>query len=287
MGKASSNKSVARAAKAGGGKARAAGERNVVFPAVLGLVVLLGTLLVVVARGDRQAQAEEAPRVNTGVAGATGDHWHSSYGFYVCDAFESDLPEYTAPQNGGLHTHGDGLIHIHPFSPARSGKNATLVNWLNDAGDALGGGATLSDSELHIPRGDTYTEGEDTCEGQDGDPIVQVAVWHDAADALAGEDPDEIVTDDFGSIRFEDNGEAFTIAFAPEGAELPPPSTTDRLASVDPEDLGSTTDTTVAEDIGDATVDSTVPETSDTTVADGDPTATTVADAAPTTVADQ
>ena len=57
MGKASSNKKVARAAKAGGGRARAAGERNILFPAVLAAVVILGMVLVVYARNERSAEA--------------------------------------------------------------------------------------------------------------------------------------------------------------------------------------------------------------------------------------
>ncbi|MDE0804481.1 MAG: hypothetical protein OSA99_14305, partial [Acidimicrobiales bacterium] len=133
MGKASSNKKVARAAKAGGGRARAAGERNFLFPAALSLVVVLGLVLVVYARDTRSAEALEAPLANV-------DHWHSSYGFYVCDSFQPDLPEFVAPQNGGNHTHGDGLIHVHPFATSRSGENATLVNWIEDAGAVLGGG---------------------------------------------------------------------------------------------------------------------------------------------------
>lgn len=230
MGKASSNKKVARAAKAGGGRARAAGERNVLFPAALAAVVILGTLLVVYAREDRQATALEAPR-------AFEDHWHSAYGIYICDEFLPDLPEFTAPQNGGNHTHGDGLIHVHPFSNARAGQNATLVNWFRDAGAMLGGGDQLSDDRLGVPGGDTYVEGEDSCDGVEGDPIVQVAVWDAAIRAVEGEEPDRIVTEDFGSIRFEADGMAYTIAYAPEGAELPPPPTLEGLAGVG-SDLG-------------------------------------------------
>jgi hypothetical protein len=230
MGKASSNKKVARAAKAGGGRARAAGERNILFPVALAVVVILGVLLVVYAREERTAEALDAPL-------AFEDHWHSAYGIYVCDTFEPDLPEFTAPQNGGNHTHGDGLIHVHPFSPARSGENATLVNWFRDAGAVLGGGDELSDDRLGVPGGETYVEGEDTCDGLDGDPIVQVAVWDSAFAASEGEDPDRVITEDFGSIRFDDDGMAYTIAFAPEGAELPAPPSLDDLASVG-SDLG-------------------------------------------------
>jgi hypothetical protein len=230
MGKASSNKKVARAAKAGGGRARAAGERNILFPTALAAVVILGVLLVVYARDERSAEALEAPL-------AFEDHWHSAYCIYVCDDFVPDLPEFTAPQNGGNHTHGDGLLHIHPFSPARAGENATLVNFFGDAGEVLGGGDELGEDSLGVPGGETYVEGEDSCDGVEGNPIVQVAVWDTAFAAAEGEDPDRVVTEDFESIRFEDDGMAFTIAFAPRDAELPAPPSLDDLAGVG-SDLG-------------------------------------------------
>ncbi len=267
MGKASSNKKVARAAKAGGGRARAAGERNLLFPVALATVVILGTLLVVYAREDRAAEALERPI-------AFEDHWHSAYGFYVCDEFLPDLPEFTAPQNGGNHTHGDGLMHIHPFSSARAGENATLVNWILDAGAVMGGGDELADDRLGIPTGDTYVEGDDTCEGVEGaDPIVQVAVWETAFAASEGEDPDRIVTEDLGSIRFEDDGQAFTIAFAPEGADIPPPPSVEGLGDVgsdlgvDPSEIPE--DAELDEDFGEAeggdTTDTTAGDTTETT----------------------
>jgi hypothetical protein len=230
MGKASSNKKVARAAKAGGGRARAAGERNILFPTMLAAVVILGTLLVVYARDERSAEALAAPLSNE-------DHWHAAYGVYVCDALVPDIPEFIAPQNGGNHTHGDGLFHIHPFSPARAGENATLVSWFEDAGAVLGGGDRLEDDRLGVPGGETYVEGESSCDGVEGEPIVQVAVWDTAFAAAEDEEPDRVVTEDLGSIRFEDDGMAFTIAFAPEGADLPAPTSLEDLAGVG-SDLG-------------------------------------------------
>ena len=233
MGKASSNKKVARAAKAGGGRARAAGERNFLFPAALAVVVVLGTLLVVYARENRSAEALEAPLANV-------DHWHASFAFYICDGFVPDVPEFVAPQNGGNHTHGDGIMHLHPFSPARAGENATLENFLEDAGEVLGSGGRIDEDRLEIPGREPFVEGEDTCEGLDGDPIVQVAVWESARDALDGGAPG-IVTDDFGRIRFLQDGQAYTIAFAPEGADIPPPPTTSDLSGVGA-DLGVPSD---------------------------------------------
>lgn len=231
MGKASSNKKVARAAKAGGGRARAAGERNILFPTALAVVVILGTLLVVYARDERSAEALAAPRANE-------DHWHAAYGIYVCDSMVPDVPQFTAPQNGGNHTHGDGLFHIHPFSTARAGENATLVNWFEDAGAVLGGSDQLEDDRLGVPGGETYVEGEDSCDGVEGDPIVQVAIWDTGFAAAEDKDPDRVVTEDFRSIGFDDDGMVFTIAFAPEGAELPAPTTVQDLAGVG-SDLGA------------------------------------------------
>ncbi len=255
MGKASSNKKVARAAKAGGGRARAAGERNVFFPAALSLVIILGLVLVIYARDTRSAEALEAPLANQ-------DHWHSSYGIYVCDEFVPDLPEFVAPQNGGNHTHGDGLLHIHPFATSRSGENATLTNWLEDAGEILGGGV-LEDDRLEIPGGETFEEGADECEGLDGDPIVQVAVWDSAQAGLDGEDPD-IVTTNFDDIRFASDGQAYTIAFAPEGAEIPIPPSTDGLSSVN-SDLGVPADEIPDDADFDPATATTLPGSDDTT----------------------
>lgn len=261
MGKASSSKKVTRAARAGGSRARSAGERNFLFPAAVVLVVVLGIALVVYARDQRQADALEAPIANQ-------DHWHSAYGIYACDAFLPNLPEYVAPQNAGNHTHGDGLLHIHPFSPARAGENATLVSWLNDAGEALGSGGTLSNTEVSVPGGETYIEGDTECEGVEGEPIVQVAVWTIAASALAGDDPDEVVTENFEDIRFERDGQAYTIAFLPEGEDIPPPESAAGLSGVgsdlgaDPEETPGETDTTGTDDTSSTTEGSDSTDTS-------------------------
>ena len=65
--------------------------------------------------------AEEKP-----VAGK--DHWHVAFGVFVCDRY---LPPIESSGNDptGVHTHGDGLIHIHPFVAASSGSNAVLARF--------------------------------------------------------------------------------------------------------------------------------------------------------------
>lgn len=127
------------------------------------------------------------------------------------DAAVPDLPEFTAAPNGGNHAHGDGLFPIHPFSPARAGENAMLVDWVEDAGVVLGGGDQLEDDRLGVPGGETYVDGEDSCDGVEGDPIVQVAVWDTASAAGEDEEPDRVATENFGSIRIEDDGMALDL----------------------------------------------------------------------------
>lgn len=283
MGKASSSKKVARAARAGGTKARAAGERNFLFPAVLALIVVLGIALVVYARDERLAEAQSYPQI--------GDHTHMAYGFYMCGEWLPPVPEFLAPLNGGNHTHGDGLFHVHPFSSSRTGENATLGNWFLDAGEALGGGAHLRDDSIKIPQGEEYVEGETTCPDLDGepleDPIVQIAIWERSQAAVAGAEPDEILTTNLANIHFGPDGRAFTIAFMPEGAELPgPPTAGSALVTVgddygvDPEnvpaelggdgpsvsdpDAETETDTDAETDTSEPSTDSTDPGTDDT-----------------------
>ena len=48
-------------------------------------------------------------------APVVGDHWHVAVGFSRCG---EALPEPSddAEDRHGIHTHGDGLIHLHPVS---------------------------------------------------------------------------------------------------------------------------------------------------------------------------
>ena len=81
-----------------------------------------------------------APRINQ-------DHWHSSFSVYICDHFMPNVPLFESVD--GIHTHGDGVIHIHPYTPQASGTGATLGFFLkSDSSDGTGGTFKLSGSEL-------------------------------------------------------------------------------------------------------------------------------------------
>lgn len=259
MGKASSSKKVARAARAGGGSGRQAPKLG--FPLALFAIVVLGSLLVVYARGTTTAQASPTLK----------DHWHVAYGVYVCDKFLDNLPQ-PAQDPQGIHTHGDGVIHIHPFTSAVTGSRANLQAY----GDAVG--IKFSDDGFTWPDGTEYKNGHD-CNGQP----AKVKVYRWSVDD-PGKKPD-VFTSDFGKVQFSQNRQAITIAVVPEGVEVPkPPSipTLDNLSDVGPEGDSTTTSTpaptgtdpsggVVPQAGGDAGASTTAPATSDssTTVAPG------------------
>jgi len=168
------------------------------FPLAVGLVVVLGSLLVLWARSDREATS--APRV--------GDHWHSAYDVYVCDDFRSKIVNETDPN--GIHSHADGLIHIHPFNKLASGRDATMGEFFN----AFGG--RIDDNSVVLDTGETLTADID-CNGQ---PAVVKVARFDADDMER--DP-EVLTEDLANVRFLKDREAFTIALVPADVEPPAP----------------------------------------------------------------
>ena len=171
------------------------------------LVVVLGSLLVLWARNDRDATS--APRV--------GDHWHSVYDIYVCDSFRSKVVLETDPN--GIHTHGDGLLHIHPFNKLASGRDAVLGEFFS----AFGG--RIDDASVVLDTGEELVEGAD-CGGQ---PTVLKVARFDADDLER--DP-EVVIEDLAGVRFLKNREAFTVAMVPVDV-VPPAPRSERLTFLD------------------------------------------------------
>jgi hypothetical protein len=271
MARGDSGKKVSRASRAGG-KVRSAQQRSLLFPGFIVGVVVVGVLLVVLSLDENVASTE--PPV-------FGDHWHAAYGVYVCDEFLAPLP---TDAGGDLHTHGDGLIHIHPASNAATGTKATLGLWADTAGMGV------DDESIDMP-GDEFdvNESDDDCAGEDAE--IQIAVWaptafNQAGQATAWDDDPTIITEDVEDVRPQDN-DLVTMAFVPADAEIPQPPSIGALAAPEDEEPVTpsvtaplpttpgeeTTDTTTA---GEETTDTTTAgdETADTTTA-GDETDTT------------
>ncbi len=241
MGKASSAKKVARAARTGGGRTRR-GTTSWVWPTLMAFVVILGTAGIVYSRDQRQP---DNTRPLPAAAGRAGDHWHAAIGFYICGQFTPNLPEGTDPV--GIHGHGDNIVHIHPFGSSSSGKRAKLSLFFDTVD------VDASATSIKLPGQDRKSNG-DRCENGDG--RLQTKVW----DSRAPTDQGHIVPGDPSDIRPQD-GQLITIAFVPPGTDIPrPPSadTLDRLSDLGPVPSSSTS-TTVATSDSSASTSTSIP----------------------------
>ncbi|CAN5279436.1 hypothetical protein BH18ACT4_BH18ACT4_09650 [soil metagenome] len=147
--------------------------------------------------------------------GQEGDHWHAAYTVDICGEVQDPLEDGPEGDWSGIHSHGDGVIHIHPFDRSFAGEKADLGVFADTV--AL----QVDDDRIVLPDGTTYSEGEDRC--GDEEARLAVAVWASADDAADGREPSEIVTEDFDDIRFRGDREAYTIAFLPEDEAIPAP----------------------------------------------------------------
>lgn len=256
MGKASSSKKVARAARAGG-RVSSGQPRSLLFPGVLSLVVVLGIALVVFARQDRLDQ-------DLGGVPQLGDHIHQAFGVYVCDKWGVDIPEFES--SVGIHTHGDGVLHIHPFSQLGVGANATLGRFFDDAKDA-GVDVDLSDRSVTF-LGELFQEGKTKCEGVD-DPQWRMAYWPDVQDEAS---LPEITTGDFADRRLTTNGGGITLYYGDPDADIPKP-----LAAPDLAQLGAADGGQVPDPGGETTTSTAGDGTTTTSSGDGSTTSTSAA----------
>lgn len=253
MGKASSSKKVQRAAKAAG---RPGAKKNYGWPLTIGAVVLLGVLLIVLTVSTNDDSEPGSPTV--------GEHWHAAYGIYDCDTFlppQSDEGE----DREGIHTHEDGLMHIHPFLTRVSGKGANLAAFGRQIGMEVGDDSFTVDGGLEREDGDE-------CDGEPGE--VQLVTW----DSPNDEKP-SIRRTNLAEYAPPD-GSIWVLAFVPEGTEVPKPPSEVNLqdptaaeegrAPVTEQQQGTTTTTAVARDDASTTTSAPADDGSSTTVAPAD-----------------
>jgi hypothetical protein len=238
MASSSSAKKVARvAAKSGSGAPAGANpnkQRNWMFAAGIVAIIGLGVGIVAFARAQTEPLDNKTPpRANLGNE-EPSDHWHAAFAIEVCGTELAPLQD-GATDPLGIHTHGDGLIHIHPFSRTASGERATMAKFFDQVG------LTVTDTGFELPdgvtvedKGSTVKAGETTCGGEEGELVM--AKWVDAQSAEAG-NADTVIREGFESVRFEEDYSAFTLAFVPKGStDINPPSTAadiEQLGAVD------------------------------------------------------
>jgi hypothetical protein len=197
MGKASTNKKVARAAGTGGGRTNRSATPWTFF-GLIALIAVVGLALTFSSRNRFEQAQNAATDANATVAPTVGGTpWYEGYGVYECGAF---VPAIKDPTNAlGLTTPGDGVIHIAPKVKAAAGKNATLGEF------AKAVGMTLSANQLQVPGGKKYQAGDD-CNGKASKIYVKQYAFVGAVGVLSTQDPK--------SVRLVDDG-LVTIAFVP------------------------------------------------------------------------
>ena len=110
--------------------------------AVIGVGVFIALILM--------AGGEEPPR--------RSDHWHARYQVIICGVPRPQFP-FT---RRGIHTHGDGVIHIHPENRSEMGRNANLRRFFESAG------AVFARDRIELPDGTRYRNGDRCPDGSTG-----------------------------------------------------------------------------------------------------------------------
>jgi hypothetical protein len=139
-----------------------------------------------------------------------GDHWHAAFGIYLCDRFLPPLID-VRPDTTGIHTHADGLIHVHPFEARYAGEGANFDTFGSTVGMSFGDGSFEIDGVAY--------DSNNRCDGAPG----RVVLYEWPSDEPSAEPV--VHRDGLGEVWFHEDRLAFTLALVPDGGEVPrPPS---------------------------------------------------------------
>ena len=186
------------------GVTRRVGQRRPLgFPAAIIAIIVVGLVLVWFARDARINVDGDRPRANQ-------DKWYEAYGLYICDSYQANPP---APaESNDISTRGNGLIDVFPFSDATAGDNATLGKFFSSIGlKVTTDGITTAD-------GTKYEAGDECGVGKKktDKTVVKLFVWPPQA---SDKTKPEVITDDFGDVRFDEDKGAYALALVPESTD--------------------------------------------------------------------
>jgi hypothetical protein len=146
------------------------------------------------------AHPEAQPLAGRPKEGAkVGEHWHAAFGLDLCGEW------LTAPafeDEAGIHSHGDGLVHDHPFTTESAGRNATMEKFFT------GGGWKVTATSFDFGPDAKKANGDPCPDGKPG-----VVRW-----AVNGKEQHGNLSD---FIPFD--GDVIALAFLPADAPIPTP----------------------------------------------------------------
>ncbi len=192
-----------------------------VFPLAIAITLVLGLALIVYARQSQPAADATPPTID--------DHWHATYGFFLCDEwFElGGALEATNAQGNlintrylasGVHSHDDGLIHWHPFSSVSVGKRAQLGVFLRSYGVEMSNDTMRFPDDNIAPSGiQDFIEGETKCGTEDAE--LSIKVWN----TFTSTESDATYIANFNEIQMRQDGMVFGIYFTSRDADRPKP----------------------------------------------------------------
>jgi hypothetical protein len=200
---------AARLAQKGKGqKVRFQGGK--LFPLIVALVCVLGSALVVYSRQSRPAADASAPTIN--------DHWHHSYGFFLCDTW--------------VQLDGDGEAQDASGRPTNVvGRRATLGVFTGVYGVEMSNDVLQfpEDQRAQLPeqfREDgRFESGESTCtiDGEEETGRLQVTRWDNISDTGAG----TTFIAGFEGIPLNQDAMVVSIAFVPDDTDVGKPPWTE------------------------------------------------------------
>jgi len=168
----------------------------------LASVVIVGVFLLVLSRQD-----------GAGAGPRPGDHWHASLDVNGCGAWLPPAPEFhndieNPNIQAGVHAHGDGLVHMHPYTSGESGGNADIGRFLGYNGFDL----TERSFELWPDEAGNPVERKngDPCTAADGSEQPGRIQWWVNGEKRSG-NPADYAPEDQDRI---------VVAFAPMGTRL-------------------------------------------------------------------
>lgn len=226
------------------------------FSLVLTSIILVGVALIAVSKEDEGGASAIGPDI--------GEHWHAVVGLNICGAWQPDIPAYESAK--GIHSHGDGFMHMHPTGSAGANENSTVGLYLEQADYEVTG------ESIKIPDQKIRKNG-DKCKELDNQPSgLRWSV--NGEEKPLKSDPAEYVPSD---------GDVIAIAFLPQKTPIGTPPTAEKGETPSDVNVPSSPTTVPAGDsptttapAGDGATTTTAPNGSTTTTAgDSDTTTTT------------